>query len=293
MKIIKAILTFIVSLCLVLTLFVAQFSLFTVNKLFDSDLYINKFESAGLYPYIETSLNKDFATIARTCNFPKSVFDGVIQTNWIKSQVIDSTRKTIDYMNYTSDSLPQIDTTSIGNNFSANLDKFINSSNSTVGSASDLAELKTDVQSTINNDINLVSFNKISKLSFFQKFRHALNLLYKYNSIIMLSILLLILILFFIQYKDLSYLVAWLGCSFVAGGLLTFIPSIVGILSKFTQNIAIGVPMLKTLTGSIINEYISFFAYTGGTLIFTGIILLILYSKFGAKKETHRHRHSH
>ncbi|WP_155241860.1 hypothetical protein [Clostridium pasteurianum] len=239
---------------------------------------MDKFQKLGLYSYLQSSTNSSLDTIARVSNLPKAVFNNVVSQTWLKSQVENSTTGTIDYMTYKTNNLPAIDTNSLLKTFDENLDKFIKSSNITVDKSvqDQLNSIRSQSGGSIKDEINLFSFDTVSKSSSFQKIRKYLNLLYSYENIIILIIIIIAILLFIIEHNNIAIFISWIGYSLIAGGLLSLVPSLVGIFSRFTDNIAIGIPTIKIIVGSIISDYLKFFTYSSIIFIVLGIILVVI-----------------
>ncbi|AGK95849.1 hypothetical protein Clopa_0824 [Clostridium pasteurianum BC1] len=278
MRTIKFIFSFFLSFILMFVLLIFQFSLFTHYKLYNANFYMDKFQKLGLYSYLQSSTNSSLDTIARVSNLPKAVFNNVVSQTWLKSQVENSTTGTIDYMTYKTNNLPAIDTNSLLKTFDENLDKFIKSSNITVDKSvqDQLNSIRSQSGGSIKDEINLFSFDTVSKSSSFQKIRKYLNLLYSYENIIILIIIIIAILLFIIEHNNIAIFISWIGYSLIAGGLLSLVPSLVGIFSRFTDNIAIGIPTIKIIVGSIISDYLKFFTYSSIIFIVLGIILVVI-----------------
>lgn len=278
MRTIKFIFSFFLSFILMFILLIFQLSLFTHYKLYNANFYMDKFQKLALYSYLQSSTNSSLDTIARVSNLPKTVFNNMVLQTWLKEQVENSTTGTINYMTYKGNNLPDINTDAPLKTYDQNLNKFIKSSNINVNKSvqDQLNSIRSESAGSIKDEINLFSFNEVSKSSSFQKIRKYLNLLYSYKNIIILLIIIIVVLLFIIEHNNIAVFISWIGYSLIAGGLLSLVPSLVGIFSKFTDNIAIGIPTIKIIVGSIISDYLKFFTYTSIIFIILGIVLVTI-----------------
>ncbi|MDT8718335.1 hypothetical protein IAI10_16840 [Clostridium sp. 19966] len=286
MKALKFIFSLSVSLCLTLGLFIVQFSFFTHMKLLKPELYTNRLESLTLYSAIDASIKSDLAAIAKSCNFPKDIFNDIVSYNWVRDQIVASTYQTIDYMSFKKASVPKVDTSYVSEKLISNINNYLISSNIPVNETAkkDLDELNREIQTSIKNNINAFSVNKLSNSGYFQNFRLHAYWLYAYKTSIIIANLFLILILLIINIRSFSLFASWCGYCFIAAGLLALLPSLVFIISKSTDRIFFSSNILKLLAVPTILDYINFFVYTGIGFISIGALLILLYGLLEARK---------
>lgn len=282
MKIGKFILSFVLSLVLVLGLFILQLSIFTQSKLFNSEMYVAKFEKLNLYGSITTSINNELSTLSRRCNLPKEFFNNSFSEKWVKNEVDNTTKSIVNYMTYKTERLYVINTKSQEAVISTNLTNFIKSSNLTVDEAveTELNKVKSDAVNITTNNICPINIKSIEANSSFNKVRKNMNYLNIYKNYVSIFLIATTILLFLIHIKKINQFVKWLGCSLIAGGLITFIPALIGFSSNFTNNLAINMPIAKIMIGAILKEYIVFFLQSGLLLFSAGLFLLLIASKF-------------
>jgi len=277
MKTINILLSFILSLVLVLGLFVYELSLFTHSKLYNSNMYTTKFEDLNLYSNIESSINKELSTFSSRCNLPKEIFKNVISKDWIKSQMENSTKNLVDYMTYKTNKLYSIDSKAPEAIISANVNSFIKNSNLKIDKAAEneLNKVKKDGVNIISYSISPISLKGISNSAGFEKTRMGLNYLYAYKNYLLLFLLIISAALLLLHIKNIYGFIKWASFSLIAGGLIILIPAALAYSSNFANNLAIAIPILKTLISSILKSYITFFLQSGAVVTFAGLLLLI------------------
>ena len=277
MKTINILLSFILSLVLVLGLFVYELSLFTHSKLYNSNMYTTKFEDLNLYSNIESSINKELSTFSSRCNLPKEIFKNVISKDWIKLQMENSTKNLVDYMTYKTNKLYSIDSKAPEAIISANVNSFIKNSNLKIDKAAEneLNKVKKDGVNIISYSISPISLKGISNSAGFEKTRMGLNYLYAYKNYLLLFLLIISAALLLLHIKNIYGFIKWASFSLIAGGLIILIPAALAYSSNFANNLAIAIPILKTLISSILKSYITFFLQSGAVVTFAGLLLLI------------------
>ena len=287
MRIGKLILSFILSLTLVLGLFALQLSLFTHIKLFNSKIYITTFEKLNLYSTITASINNELSTLSRRCNLPKEIFAASFSDKWVKNELDNTTKNLIDFMTYKTDKLYAIDIKSQEAAISANISSFLKASNLKIDDSVEveLIKVKNDAVNMASSNISPINTKSIQNSSSFVKVRKNLNNLYIYKNHIIGFLAVAAILLLLLHIKKISQFGKWLGFSLIAGGLITFIPALIGLISKFTNNLAIGIPSLKALIAAILKEYIAFFSQTGLVIFAAGLLLIIVASRFEKAKK--------
>jgi ABC-type antimicrobial peptide transport system permease subunit len=75
--------------------------------------------------------------------------------------------------------------------------------------------------------------------------------------------------------KELFSALAWTSYAFIAGGLLAFLPSAIGLVSKFIYNLNLSVQSIKYFLIYVINDFLRYFLFSGSITCIIGFILLI------------------
>lgn len=274
MKQMKFVLNFLVSLVLMLTLVALQFSLFTRMKLLNPDFYSSVFQKNNLYSYTRQNTENKLLNLGRVVNLPNDIFQGIITDEWVKQQIDDAANQTVQYMTYRSNKLPIADVKPLTDKFNLNLDNYIKSSNLKVDKTveKELAKIKSDAGSIIKNETTIVNLSMIEKSSSFQSARKLLYYIYNSTLAIAAAILVLVFLLFLLNNKSNLSFMNWTGYSLISSGLLVLIISLIGLLSKFINTIAIGDTVLKNIVITIFNSSLYFLIVISTIYIIIGVI---------------------
>lgn len=274
MKQMKFVLNFLISLALMLTLIALQFSLFTRMKLLNSDFYSSVFQKNNLYSYTKQNTENKLTNLGRVVNLPNDIFQGIITDEWTKHQIDDATSQTVQYMTYKSNKLPIVDVKPITDKFNLNLDNYIKSSNLKVDKTveKELTKIKSDTGSIIKNEATIVNLSLLEKNSSFQNARKLLYYIHNSTLAIAAAIMVLAFLLFLLNYKASLSFINWIGYSLISSGFLILILSLIGLLSKFINNIAIGDTVLKNIVINIFNSSLSFLIVMSTIYIIIGVI---------------------
>jgi hypothetical protein len=254
-----------------------QFSIFAGNTLLDKKFYLSKYESAGIYKYIEESIDKSLKSIGRTVNLPEELFLSLASKAWIREQVDYTTSETLDYMVYKTEKLPVIDTAKQIETFNKSFDDYVKKLNLTMekNALNEINNIKKEVADVVKSQASFVDFASISKSSAFQKGRKALYYSSKAKSFIIAALLINIILLWLVNFKNFTSFIRWTGYSLIAGGLMTFIPSAIALLSGFSASISMAEAVLKALIVSIIEASLKYFIASGAIILAMGVVVIL------------------
>lgn len=285
MKLFRGISAFILSLILSFILVFIQFSLFVNTRLLKPDFYISKFEKHGFYDYIYDSVYKNFGQVSQKVNLPAELFKDIVTKDWIKSQTDGKVEETIDYMLYKRNNLSVFDIKPQSDSFNVNIDNYIKELKVKLSPdvEKEITGIKSQIGNIIKGQVNFIDITSISKNSTFQQIRKALYLTYSSKVLILVITLIITLLLSITACRGISNIAAWLGYVLIAGGFFTFVPSVVGTLSGFMNNISISEGALKQLAVAFIKDFLNYFSIIGGMIFIVGILLTFSSAAFQAK----------
>lgn len=293
MKIIKPFLCFLISLFMVFDLLAIQISTFTHNKLYNSNYYIARFQTLGLYSFIADSVARDLAPIQHQCNLPQKIFDNLFTKNNVENKVDTFTSDTINYMTYKVSSLPTADVSSYSDEVNKRIDDYLISSKVQLNASTkaDIDTIKNQISAVIKNEVYLVSFDKLEKSSSFQKARAYIYKIYSLQNIFIAIFIFLSLLLIILKIKRPFEFFIWFSSSLIAGGLLVFIPSAFLLDTKFMDRLALSPPKLLLIVGTMIRDFLqsivnlSIYITVAGLIIFIATIIIgkIIISKKSIK----------
>jgi hypothetical protein len=254
-----------------------QISLFTRSILLKENFYISKYEDAGIYSFVEESINRSLKSIGRTVNLPAELFGSVADKAWVKEQVDIATTKTIEYMTYKTDKLHVIDASKQAEAFNKDLDIYIKKLNLIMDKnvLKEIENIKKEVEVTVKSQASFMDFTAVSKSSTFQKGRKALYFVYNAKNLLVLALFINMLLLCLINIKTLLGFVRWAGYSLIAGGLMVIIPAMVGVFSKFANSISMSEVAIRNFIASVIDASLKYFIFSGSVLLAFGICLTL------------------
>lgn len=280
MRILKTSISFLLCLALMMCILLFHASLYTRVKLLTPGFFLDNYEKYDLYSYIKTSTENNLTDLSLYTHLPESIFEGLVDESWIKTQVDNAATSIVDYLAYKTESIPVINADEQAKHFKENLDSFIKDENITVDerAGKELESVESDTALIIKNNISILDLDKLVKSSSFQGVRKGLYLLYSNIIIIPIGIFIFAALIFIIHRKDISSFISWAAYSLIASGVMLLIPSIAGIASNFIDNIAISEESIKNIIVSMVNDTLSFFSICGG--ISAGAGILIITSQF-------------
>jgi len=274
----NAILSFLLSLCLVLILLAIQISLFTRVEMLNHNFYVGQFNKNNLSVAVETSIKKDLTSLGSYKYIPSEVFNGLYSKQWVDTAVSDANKNFIDFMNYKTNTLKDIDTTNIEAKLSSNVDSYVSANKILVSDStkSELNTVKTQTVNIIKNQASVVSLTSLSKSTTFLKLRTYIHLVYSSIYLLLCIMIILILGLYLVNMREKGSFIKWLSYALIAAGLFTIIPGLIGLISGFMKDIAVSPAVLKNLVISLADEFFKFFIICGGICIGVAIVFLAL-----------------
>jgi hypothetical protein len=263
---------------MVLDLFILQFSIFTHNKLYNTDYYTSTFNTLGLYPYISSTLTKDLGIIQHECNLPEDMTNNIFTASNVKNKVNNYALDTIAYMTYKNSTLPAEDVNSYSNTFNKRIDDLLISKGVTLNSSSktDINLIKNQTTKIMKNEVYFISFDSINNSTFFQKLRLYLYKIYSYKTQFITIYFFLSLLILILEIKNLFKFILWFSSSLIAGGLLALIPSEFLLNTKFMDRLALSSPKIKLIFSTIIRDYLQSFINFSIYITVIGVFIFIL-----------------
>lgn len=273
-----AVLSFLLSLGLVLILLALQISLFTRVEMLNHNFYDAQFKKNNLSIAVETAIKKDLSNLGSYNYIPSQVFNGLYSAKWVDNAISDSNKNFIDFMTYKTNTLKDIDTSSIEAKLSSNVDNYVNANKILISGStqSELNTVKTQTVNIIKNQASVVSLKSLSTSTTFLKLRTYIHLVYTSIYLLLCIMFILIIVLYLVNIKVRGSFIRWLAYALIAAGLFTIIPGLIALISGFMKNIAVSPDVLKNLAVSLANEFFKFFIMCGGICIAVAIIFLAL-----------------
>lgn len=278
MKSIKSVISFFLSLFLMMLVFAFQISIFTSVKLYNSNSYTSNIEKSGLIDYTYESINNNLQNLGRTVNLPQNLFNNLFNKQWVKTQLFSSTDNICQYMAYKTDTLYKVNMKTQSDKFNNNLDEFIASNKLKIdkNTKNELDRIKNNVNGIIQNQVLPVNYNSIVKNSSFEKARKSLFLIYSSKFLLIIGFIIIVALLILVNMKKLFSALAWCSYAFIAGGLLALLPSVIVLASKFIYNLNLSVQSIKHFIIYVVNDFLTYFLFSGSITLIIGLTLLFI-----------------
>ena len=289
MKKLKNLASFIISLLLTFVFLANIFLVFFKNTVLDIGLYIEALENNKGVESIYESINDNISYLMLSNNIPQDTMKDIITTKEIQDEV-DSTMITmVSFVLGMDSNESSLNTEPYLEKFDEKMDKFIleNSILMTDNLKNNINTIRASVDTILTSELEIVDLNKFVNSSVGNKIKKAFSIL---NStafsiaVLAIDFILITLIALIWGKKKFHRSFAWIGYSAVASGLIIFLISFSGYISKFYDSLIIGIPYLKNFIIAIIKVYLKNLCINSLFFIILGIIFIIVYFVHYTKK---------
>lgn len=289
MKKLKNLASFIISLLLTFVFLANIFLVFFKNTVLDIGLYIEALENNKGVESIYESINDNISYLMLSNNIPQDTMKDIITTKEIQDEV-DSTMITmVSFVLGMDSNESSLNTEPYLEKFDEKMNNFIaeNSITMTDNLKNNINTIRASVDTILTSELQIIDLNKFVNSSVGNKIKNVFSIL---NStafsiaVLAIDIILITLIALIWGKKKFHRTFAWIGYSAVASGLIIFLISFSGYISKFYDSLIIGIPYLKNFIIAIIKEYLKNLCINSLFFIILGIIFIIVYFVHYTKK---------
>ena len=289
MKKLKNLASFIISLLLTFVFLANIFLVFFKNTVLDIGLYIEALENNNGVESIYESINDNISYLMLTNNIPQDTMKDIITTKEIQDQV-DSTMITmVSFVLGMDSNESSLNTEPYLEKFDEKMNNFIaeNSITMTDNLKNNINTIRASVDTILTSELEIVDLNKFVNSSVGNKIKKAFSILNSTAfsiSVLAIDIILIAFIALIWGKKKFHRTFAWIGYSSVASGLILFLISFSGYISKFYDSLIIGIPYLKNFIIAIIKGYLKNLCINSLFFIILGIIFITIYFVHYTKK---------
>lgn len=289
MKKLKNLASFIISLLLTFVFLANIFLVFFKNTVLDIGLYIEALENNKGVENIYESINDNISYLMLSNNIPQDTMKDIITTKEIQDEV-DSTMITmVSFVLGMDSNESSLNTQPYLERFDEKMDKFVleNSILMTDNLKNNINTIRASVDTILTSELQIIDLNKFVNSSVGNKIKNVFSIL---NStafsiaVLAIDIILITLIALIWGKKKFHRTFAWIGYSSVASGLILFLISFSGYISKFYDSLIIGIPYLKNFIIAIIKGYLKNLCINSLFFIILGIIFITIYFVHYTKK---------
>lgn len=289
MKKLKNLASFIISLLLTFVFLANIFLVFFKNTVLDIGLYIEALENNKGVESIYESINDNISYLMLSNNIPQDTMKDIITTKEIQDEV-DSTMITmVSFVLGMDSNESSLNTEPYLEKFDEKMNNFIaeNSITMTDNLKNNINTIRASVDTILTSELEIVDLNKFVNSSVGNKIKKAFSILNSTAfsiSVLAIDIILIAFIALIWGKKRFHRTFAWIGYSAVASGLIVFLISLSGYISKFYDSLIIGIPYLKNFIIAIIKVYLKNLCINSLFFIILGIIFIIVYFVCYTKK---------
>ncbi|MDY4077618.1 MAG: hypothetical protein SOY42_02330 [Clostridium sp.] len=278
---VKKIFSFIISLLLMFSILVSIFLGFFKVNVTNIGLYSEALSKSMAAKSIYDDIYSEISYLLGTYNIPRDTLNDIITVDEIKKEINDK----LIYISEFIDGKKIIEEKAQDNSIylkrlDDKLDAFIkeNSIPMTEELSFDLSEIRKSIDKFLTSELNPMNINKFLSSNLAGKVQKVISLINsdKLKYLFLGLDLLFIIIIAFIWHKHIIRGITWIGYSFSASGLIVFLLSFSGYISKFYNNLILGVPYLKNTIIYLIKVWLKNLSLIGLLFIGIGIIIMIL-----------------
>ena len=261
MKKLKNVASFIISLLLTFVFLANIFLVFFKNTILDIGLYTEALENNKGVESIYESINDNINYLMLSNNIPQNTMKDIITTKEIEDELNSTMITMVSFILGKDSKESSLNTEPYLEKFDEKMDNFIseNSIIITEDLKNDIKSIRASVNTILTSELQIVDLNKFINSSAGNKIKKAFSILNSTAfsiSVLAVDIILIAFIALIWGKKKFHRTFAWIGYSSVASGLILFLISFSGYISKFYDSLIIGIPYLKNFIITIIKEYL-------------------------------------
>ena len=281
-KTFKNVISSIIAIVTMFSIIATMSVVFFKTTLINENTYKSVFEKVGTYDDIVESINDNIGYTLVVYNIDKNILKDVIS----KEEVVDIIDSTIDsfigflkgkasVLSYDKSIYEKRIDDAI-NNYLRDNSMYLNEDQK-----SDIENIKESLLNIIDSDLQIINFSELSKsnaMILVSKIVSIMN-----NNMVLVGCLvtnILLLSLFFpIWKRRRARAYAWIGYTSVSAGMILFLLSFSGYISKFYEYAIIAIPYVAKAVGFIIKKYLFNMSIIGIVVTFIGFFYMSFYWK--------------
>ena len=280
-KFIKNILSFIISLMLMFVILATSLTVFLKDTLLNPETYTKVIEKNEICHEIYINIYSNIDYFVLTNNMPEDILDGVITEDEIKQIVNNNIYYVIGFMNGEDSEIASIDMEIYESRINTKIDKFLTTNSKDISDEfkNSVDYTKVKVLNIVKNDLEIINLNELSKSSALQHAARIGAFLNRSKLVMgMCGAIIIISLLFFIIWvKRKVRRYAWIGYSFLSSGVLIFMIGLIGYISGFYDNLAIGIPYMAMAVSLIIKKCLLKLTFIGLFVLIIGLCFISIY----------------
>ena len=290
-NILKNIISSIIAIVIMFSLIITMGIIFFQNTLINENTYKSVFEKVGTYDKVFESIEDNISYALVVNNIPKDTLKGIVSKEEVVNAMDSITDSFIGFLKGESFT-NSYDISEYKKRIDNGINKYLRDKNVYLNESqnNDIENMKTTILNIIDSELQIINFSELSKsnaMIIVSKIISVLNSNMVLISAIVINILLLSLF-FVIWRRRKARAYAWIGYTLVSAGMVVFLLSFSGYLSKFYEYVIIAIPYVAETVGFIIKKYLLNMSIIGGVITCMGVFFMSFYWKHLYKRYTYK-----
>lgn len=281
-KIIRNVTSSIIAIITMFSIIATMGIVFFKTTLINENTYKNVFEKVKVYDKVLENIENNVTYALVVNNIQSDILDNIIS----KEEVVD----TIDLITYSvigflkgNDEVISSDISVYEKRVDEAINKYLrdNSMYLSESQKNDIETMKSSIVNIIDSELQIINFKELSNSTAIKILSKIVNILN--NNLVLIGFVLiniLFLSIFFLIWKTRKVRgFAWIGYTLLSAGLIVFLISFSGYLSKFYEYAVIAIPYVAETVGFIIKKYLLNLSIIAAVVIIIGISSMSIYWK--------------
>ena len=281
-RIIKNVASSIIAILTMFSIILTMGIVFFKTTLINEHMYKNIFEKVGIYDEVLNSIEENVTYALVVNNINKDILDNLIS----KEEVVDA----IDSVTYSVIGFLKGNDTVTSPNMSIYekrvdnaINKYLRDNNIYLDQSqkNDIENMKSSIVNIVDSGLQIVNFKELSSFTPIKILSKIVNILN--NNLVLIGLIiidvLLLSVFFLIWKKRRASGFAWVGYTLVSAGLIVFLISFSGYLSKFYEYAIIAIPYVANTVGIIIKNCLLNMSIISLVVIIIGLLSMSIYWK--------------
>ena len=281
-KIIRNLTSSIVAIVAMFSIILTMGIVFFKTTLINENTYRNIFEKVGTYDKVLQSIEDNVTYALVVNNIQTDVLDNVISKEEIVDAIDSITYSVVGFLKG-NDEVVSHDTTIYEKRVDETINNYLrdNSMYLSESQKNDIENMKASIVNIIDSELQIINFKELSNSTVIKMLSKIVNILN--NNLVLIGFILinvLFLSIFFLIWKTRKARgFAWSGYTLVSAGLIVFLISFSGYLSKFYEYAVIAIPYVAETVGFIIKKYLLNMSIIAAVVIIIGMLSMSIYWK--------------
>ena len=281
-KIIRNVTSSIVAIVAMFSVILTMGIVFFKTTLINENTYKNIFEKVGVYDEVLKSIEDNVTYALVVNNIKTDILDDLISKEEIVDAIDSVTYSVIGFLKG-NDTVTSLDMGIYEKRVDDAINKYLrdNSMYLNESQKNDIENMKSSIINIIDSELQIVNFKELSSSAPIKLLSKIVNILN--NNLVLIGFIIinaLLLRVFFLIWKTRRVRgFAWMGYTLVSAGLIVFLISFSGYLSKFYEYAVIAIPYVANTVGVIIKTYLLNMSIISSVVIIIGLLSMSIYWK--------------